>query len=220
MPPTNTRIPYTPGSESVSTHPPTTTMGHAKRRKIRIVQGHGLRVTAAIPPVSDMRARSFLCPDAHCGKRFAASVNVQRHYKSVHLKLRPHACTHPQCHNTYTTAWYCRDHMHRAHGTSGGTPRQQYMHTRTYGCGECGKTYSDPSTLRRHRLTHRPPAHACDLCTNMFRQRHQLVAHRKCHTKESPHHCSPCDRYFPTRSGLILHQHSRARLMCAAIVVR
>ncbi|RKP35760.1 hypothetical protein BJ085DRAFT_8040, partial [Dimargaris cristalligena] len=39
----------------------------------------------------------FPCPVEGCGVRFNRAEHVQRHYKSIHLKVRPFECPEPGC---------------------------------------------------------------------------------------------------------------------------
>ncbi|XP_029440296.1 zinc finger protein 497-like, partial [Rhinatrema bivittatum] len=85
-------------------------------------------------------------------------------------------------------------------------PAHQHHHRRHYECEACGRRFSDPSNLRRHRHIHtgRRP-YPCETCGATFRQKSQLERHRLVHTGERPFQCAFCPKGFRDSTELRVH---------------
>ncbi|NXB43860.1 ZN668 protein, partial [Leucopsar rothschildi] len=54
---------------------------------------------------------------------------------------------------------------------------------RPYLCAQCGRTFADPSSFRRHQRAHQGlKPYGCGECGKAFRQPADLAVHRRTHT--------------------------------------
>uniref|UniRef100_A0A3B5MMP3 Putative histone-lysine N-methyltransferase PRDM6 n=1 Tax=Xiphophorus couchianus TaxID=32473 RepID=A0A3B5MMP3_9TELE len=79
--------------------------------------------------------------------------------------------------------------------------------SRPYQCGHCSQSFSQPSELRNHVVTHssdRP--FKCGYCGRAFAGATTLNNHIRTHTGEKPFKCERCDRSFTQATQLSRHQ--------------
>uniref|UniRef100_A0A452I321 C2H2-type domain-containing protein n=1 Tax=Gopherus agassizii TaxID=38772 RepID=A0A452I321_9SAUR len=79
---------------------------------------------------------------------------------------------------------------------------------RVFPCPKCKDVFAHRHDLQEHRREHatneRP--YQCADCGRYFRQRQQLIPHRRIHTGERPYSCPLCGKSFRRRQELTTHQ--------------
>lgn len=74
-------------------------------------------------------------------------------------------------------------------------------------CATCGEPFSDPVSLREHRLKEHPQdkSYQCMFCNTTFVKHSHLVVHTRIHTGSRPYICGQCGNRFPKSSDLKRH---------------
>lgn len=112
--------------------------------------------------------RPFVC--RVCGKAFAQSVNLNRHY-SVHNGERPYQCGF--CAKTFTQ--------------QSNMQRHQLTHTgeKPFRCKRCGRYFSQRVNLKKHIMGHLDTKpYVCKICQKAFIQMGNFKKHLQNHIKD------------------------------------
>ncbi|XP_025710612.2 zinc finger protein 746 isoform X2 [Callorhinus ursinus] len=150
--------------------------------------GHkpGLKKHPAAPP----GGRPFTC--ATCGKSFQLQVSLSAHQRS---------CGLPEGAPGGAAA------AAAAAAAAGGGARDGSA----LRCGECGRCFTRPAHLIRHRMLHtgeRP--FPCTECEKRFTERSKLIDHYRTHTGVRPFTCTVCGKSFIRKDHLRKHQRNHA----------
>ena len=80
---------------------------------------------------------------------------------------------------------------------------------RPYHCHTCGKNFRQRHNLVVHKRLHtEEKPFRCEYCEKSFSCRSQLVYHRRIHTGEKPHHCEYCEKSFSASTSLVIHRRT------------
>ncbi|XP_052577139.1 zinc finger protein 746 isoform X1 [Peromyscus californicus insignis] len=149
-------------------------------------------------PAAPPGGRPFTC--ATCGKSFQLQVSLSAHQRS---------CGLPDGAGTgaaSTTTGGGGSGGGGGGGSGGGGSARDSSALR---CGECGRCFTRPAHLIRHRMLHtgeRP--FPCTECEKRFTERSKLIDHYRTHTGVRPFTCTVCGKSFIRKDHLRKHQRN------------
>ncbi|XP_018607231.2 zinc finger protein 397-like [Scleropages formosus] len=85
--------------------------------------------------------------------------------------------------------------------------QKTYAGERTHHCPDCGRTFTQVSSLQEHRNIHTgEKPFRCEVCGKAFHHRRTLNKHSRVHSRERPFHCTQCGSTFKLKDALKRHQ--------------
>lgn len=128
-----------------------------------------------------------------CGKTFPTSESLEDHQR-CHLGEKPHECE--ECGKCFYQASQLQQH--------------QRMHMSEFQCQLCGRGFVSLFALRKHKHSHgKSRPYRCSKCQLSFTGPSQLAEHMLSHREES-FPCDICNRVFPTKSSRVEHRKSHS----------
>lgn len=126
-----------------------------------------------------------------CDEQFTTVTELHQHSISAHADKKVHSCH--QCDRSFDRLYYLKLHKKMFHSNI---------------CKECDNSFTTPSDLQAHLLTHTAPnLHACNQCDESFDQSSNLEMHKKLahegHLSKSV--CFECGIIFTTPDNLRAH---------------
>lgn len=151
-------------------------------------------------PAAPPGGRPFTC--ATCGKSFQLQVSLSAHQRS---------CGLPDGAGTGAASTATGGGGGSSGGGGGGSSGGggSARDSSALRCGECGRCFTRPAHLIRHRMLHtgeRP--FPCTECEKRFTERSKLIDHYRTHTGVRPFTCTVCGKSFIRKDHLRKHQRN------------
>ncbi|XP_067928477.1 zinc finger and BTB domain-containing protein 41-like isoform X2 [Watersipora subatra] len=161
---------------------------------------------------AQVKARTAKVPCHVCGKEFRGEVNLQRHIKCVHSKIKEQLCH--LCSQSFFAKRELQLHMFANHkinisnmkvfkcpveGCTYETLARRHLHihssvhtvTKDFTCEHCGKAFKSKPALSQHlRIMHTKDVHyRCPKCTFTSHAKQYVQRHMVIHSDTKKHKC-------------------------------
>ena len=164
--------------------------------KGKTVSDFGVKVASASETdIADSRKKKAQC--RVCNKILSSSRHLKRHTKEVHSTGPDKTCN--DCGQKFKSERYLRSHIAAMHDSN----------KKTHKCDQCGMTFSYPSLLKNHLITHTDKRNfVCTDCFATYKTKTALTAHnwKKHSQREHPFKCLKCETAFLYSFELKRHQ--------------
>uniref|UniRef100_A0A8D8TN88 Zinc finger protein 585B n=3 Tax=Cacopsylla melanoneura TaxID=428564 RepID=A0A8D8TN88_9HEMI len=169
-----------------------------------------------------------------CFQSFYSKADLVRHMKGIHLNIRSFTCH--LCNKGFFRKSHLKEHVSTVHvqmtadedddGAAQGSYQCRYCkesfpsrttwlsHERSHSgteeqralCMVCGKTFSRPSSLKKHLEKHNgPPSLKCPYCERPFYHLSSYKRHLYIHNRPDPDICQVCGTVFTNRDAFRRH---------------
>ncbi|KAL5281400.1 hypothetical protein ACFFRR_005040 [Megaselia abdita] len=148
--------------------------------------------------------KGYECPK--CQKTFAKASTQAAHIRDVHEEPGAnHQCSYPGCDKVYSRLQTLKWHQKSVH-EKGGEPAENKTHPLII-CEECGKTFKNMNSLKKHRYKHTGEQlpFECEECHKRYITKHKLKEHMMRHAGIKNFVCPYCNMRKTTRHELKTH---------------
>ncbi|XP_023124582.2 zinc finger protein 668 [Amphiprion ocellaris] len=137
-----------------------------------------------------------------CMVSFPAQVDLNRHLSRTHLENEFYECD--LCKRVFTSLKACENHV------------QLHKCMLNVVCDVCGRNFSSPKSLARHRKKSCHRNFKCTDCTKTFTKKNALLKHSFSHLGLLPYTCIRCRRHFRLAKLYRQHKCEPERIHCVA----
>ncbi|XP_045781748.1 zinc finger protein 836-like isoform X9 [Maniola jurtina] len=182
-------------------------------------KGNGIYVDFT-ETVDEDGEKRFICNV--CSKPFKKRDLFARHYKYIHLKIRP---VFRSCHlcDVKVKKYFYSLHLEECHGIPRPScdacgkkfarkcqvlrhQKFHHMGERNFQCEVCDMRFFGAGRLNVHMVKHEPDRpFKCEFCKKAFKRKMTLKTHTMIHTDTRRKVCQICQAAFVQRSSLIYH---------------
>ena len=136
------------------------------------------------------------CKEEDCDRHFYCPEKLKKHYED-HIGV--YKCYFDGCEKEYRDRTTLSIH--------------EATHKGPYKCDMCGKKYTLPGTLAKHKKRHTEKPKTCpwEGCKWTYYEKAKFTYHYRTHTKDFPYKCDTCDAKFPRNDQLTRHKTIHAK---------
>ena len=164
-------------------------------------------------PNGEPEEKPYKCRMDGCRLAYKTLSELRKHHmkkctESPTVKKKPTTYPCDRCDKVYATEVAFLNHVRGFH-------EQKFKCV----CDHCGKGFQAVSTMERHiAMAHsKEKPFKCELCSLTFKQKVQLVHHKRRHTGELPFQCDICGKAFHSKQRARQHMqnvHSDMQVPC------